>query len=209
MLSRRANSAAGFTMIEAMVTLSVFALLVALAVPTMSTWIRNNKVRTVSDSLQTGLRFAQAEALRRSRQVVFALTNSTTPNFTPVAADPNGTSYAIWTIPSMTDGSEVPEFVQSGELSNASAGVAVAGVAAVCFSSMGRVIGNTSASVIAITGGPTCSQPAGPPYPPVQQFAISLGGSDRPLQVNLGLGGQIHMCDPGVTLSDSHPEGCR
>jgi type IV fimbrial biogenesis protein FimT len=208
MLSRRANSAAGFTMIEAMVTLSVFAILVALAVPTMSTWIRNNKVRTVSDSLQTGLRFAQTEALRRSRQVVFALTNSTTPDAIPVTAVANGTSYAIWTIPSMTDGSEVPEFVQSGELSNASAGVAVAGVAAVCFSSMGRVIANPGANVINITGGPTCSQPGGPPYPPVVQFAISLAGADRPLQVNLGLGGQIHMCDPGVTLSDSHPEGC-
>ena len=53
----------------------VMALLVGLAMPSMSTWIRNSRLRAASDSLQDGLRLAQAEALRRSRQVVFSLTN--------------------------------------------------------------------------------------------------------------------------------------
>jgi type IV fimbrial biogenesis protein FimT len=208
MLMQRSPRASGFTMIEMAVTMTVFAILVALGIPTMSTWIRNNKVRTVTDSLQTGLRLAQAESLRRSRQVVFALTNSPTPTAIPLPAVANGTSWAIWSIPSMTDGSEVPVFIQSGVLSNASANVTVTGVAAVCFNSMGRLTNNASANVTAVTGGANCVQPTAPPTPPVQKFNITTPGADRPLQVNLGLGGQVHMCDPNVAISDAHPEGC-
>jgi type IV fimbrial biogenesis protein FimT len=189
-------------MIELAVTLTIFAILVAAGVPAMTTWIRNNKVRAVSDSLQTGLRLAQAESLRLSRQVVFSLTNSTTPNVIPLPAVVNGTSWAIWTVPSMTDGSETPTFVQSGVLSNDSNGVST-----VCFNSIGRLVNNASANVTAITGGDGCIQPTAG-TPPMQKFSLSTPGSDRPLQVNLGLGGQVHMCDPNVTLSDAHPEGC-
>jgi len=207
---RRSGRTAGFTMIEMAVAMAIFAILVALGVPSMTTWIRNNKVRTVSDSLQTGLRLAQAESLRRSRQVVFALTNSTTPTQKPLPAVVNGTAWAIWTVPSMTNAAdETPMFIQSGVLSNASTNVQVIsnGTAAVCFNSVGRLTNNASANVTAITGGAICSQPT-VGAPPVQQFNISIPGGDRPLQVNLGLGGQVHMCDPGVAISDAHPEGC-
>ena len=205
--SRRAS---GFTMIEMAVTMTVFAILFTLGVPAMTTWIRNNKVRTVADSLQTGLRLAQAESLRRSRQVVFAMTNSTDPTHIPLPAVAGGTSWAIWTVPSMTDNSELPEFIESGVLSNASTSVTVNpsnAVSTVCFNSMGRLVANTGASVVGITGGDTCVQPSG--TPPIQTYTVSLPGADRTLQVNLSLGGQVHMCDPGVGgLSDAHPEGC-
>jgi type IV fimbrial biogenesis protein FimT len=212
MLMQRSRHAAGFTMIEAMVTLAVFAILVALGVPTMSVWIRNNKVRSATDALQTGLRLAQAESLRRSRQVVFALiTNTTTPTAIPLPAVANGTSWAIWTVPSMTDGSEAPQFVQSGDLSSAVSNLQVVGPAAVCFNSVGRLTNSAGVNITNIIGGGnSCTQPAviTPGVAPVQAFAISIPGGDRPLQVNLGLGGQVHMCDPGVPISDSHPEGC-
>jgi type IV fimbrial biogenesis protein FimT len=211
MLMLRSRRVLGFTMIEMAVTMSVFAILVALGVPAMTTWIRNNKVRTVTDSLQTGLRLAQAESLRRSRQVVFALTNSTAPTVIPLPAVAGGTSWAIWTVPSMTNAAdETPTFIQSGVLSNASTTVQVAStnnVSTVCFNSMGRLVNNASANVIAITGGDTCVQPT-VGAPPVLKFNITLTGADRPLQINLGLGGQVHMCDPAVVISDAHPEGC-
>ncbi|HEX3915303.1 MAG TPA: GspH/FimT family pseudopilin [Steroidobacteraceae bacterium] len=206
---QRSRRATGFTMIEMIVTMTIFAILVAIGVPTMSTWIRNNKVRTVADALQTGLRAAQAESLRRSRQVVFSLTDSTTPTAIPLPASVTGKSWAIWTVPSMAG--ETPAFVQSGILSNASTAVQVVTTAStVCFNSMGRLVNNAGANVVAITGGDDCVQPttAVPGTPAVQTFTISIPGGDRPLQVNLGLGGQVHMCDPGVPISDSHPEGC-
>jgi type IV fimbrial biogenesis protein FimT len=209
---RRSRRTSGFTMIEMAVTMTVFAILVALGVPAMNTWIKNNKVRTVTDSLQTGLRLAQAESLRRSRQVVFALTNSTTPTLIPLPAVAGGTSWAIWTLPSMTNAAdETPTFIQSGVLTSAASSqvtIATTGnVSTVCFNSMGRLVNNASANVIAITGGDACVQPTAG-APPVLTFNIALAGADRPLQVNLGLGGQVHMCDPNVAISDAHPEGC-
>jgi type IV fimbrial biogenesis protein FimT len=208
MLMRRSRRASGFTMIEMAVTMSIFAILVALGVPSMTTWIRNNKVRTVADSLQTGLRMAQAESLRRSRQVVFALTNSTTPDTVlPLPAVANGTSWAIYTLPSVAN--ETPQFVESGVLSNVSSQVTInAPVSTVCFNSIGRLVNNTSANVTAITGGDTCAQPTAPPAPPTVQFNINVPGADRPLRVNLSLGGQVHMCVPGIALDVDHPEGC-
>jgi type IV fimbrial biogenesis protein FimT len=210
MLMKRSRRIAGFTMIEMAVTMTVFAILVAMGVPAMTTWIRNNKVRTVADSLQTGLRLAQAESLRRSRQVVFALTNSTTPTTTPLPAVVNGNSWAIWSVPSMTDGNEQPEFIQSGVLSNASVGVTIvtnANISSVCFNSVGRLVNNAGANVTAITGGDPCAQPT-LGAPPTLSYDISLTGADRPLRVNLGLGGQVHMCVLNVTLTDATPEGC-
>ena len=209
---QRSRHASGFTMIEMAVTMTVFAILVALGVPAMNTWIKNNKVRTVTDSLQTGLRLAQAESLRRSRQVVFALTNSTTPTLIPLPAVAGGTSWAIWTLPSMTNAAdETPTFIQSGVLTSAASSqvtIATTGnVSTVCFNSMGRLVNNASANVILITGGDACVQPTAG-APPVLKFNIALAGADRPLQVNLGLGGQVHMCDPNVAISDAHPEGC-
>jgi len=142
-------------MIEMAVTLTIFAILVVMGVPAMTTWIRNNKVRTVTDSLQTGLRLAQTESLRRSRQVVFALTNSTSPTTIPLPTAVGGTSWAIWTVPSMTNAiDETPTFIQSGVLSNASAQVTIAttaNITTVCFNSVGRMVANTGASVTAIT----------------------------------------------------------
>jgi type IV fimbrial biogenesis protein FimT len=208
MLIRRAKADAGFTIIEMMITVTVFAILAAAAMPTMRVWIVNNKVRAVTDALQTGLRLAQSESLRRSRLVVFALTNTNTPTAIPLGAAADATAWAIYTVPSMTDGTETPEFIQSGVLSNASAGVQVIsnGAAAVCFNSVGRLVNSAGANITAITGGATCTQPGGAPA--VQKFNISAPGGDRPLQVNLGLGGQIHMCDFNVAISDAHPEGC-
>jgi type IV fimbrial biogenesis protein FimT len=214
MLMQRSRHAAGFTMIEAMVTLAIFAILVAIGIPTMSVWIRNNKVRSATDALQNGLRLAQAESLRRSRQVVFALTSTTNPNSLPLpAVTANSTSWVIYTVPSMTDNSEVPVYIQSGDFSNATANVQVTGPAAVCFNSVGRITSNASAGVTNIIGvANSCTQPTAAPgaglAAPAHVFGISIPGADRPLQVNLGLGGQVHMCDPAVTISDSHPEGC-
>jgi type IV fimbrial biogenesis protein FimT len=206
MLNRSAKSTAGFTILEAMVTLGVFAILTVIAIPNMRTWIMNNKVRGVADALQNGLRLAQSESLRRSRQVVFVFTDSTTPTAIPLAAAAGASSWAIYTVPSMAAG-EVPQFIQSGELSNASNGVTIVSApatAAICFNSAGRMVANPNATVTAITGGVGCNQPLGP-----QVFSIAAtSGGDRPLQVTLGLGGQVHMCDPGVAISDSHPEGC-
>ncbi len=213
-LTRDAGRAAGFTLIEMIVAMAIFAILVALTVPAMQVWIANTKVRAVADALQNGIRLAQTESLRRSRQVVFALTNNTNPqpgNFT--AAD-NGTYWAIQTIPAMTDGTEAPAVVATGVLTSGGSNVTITGHAAICFNSMGRLVANSQAA----TGvGAPCTVPTTGLNPgivvPTLNYVINLTKSgaqlaDHPLQVELALGGQLHLCDPTTTLSNTNPYGC-
>jgi type IV fimbrial biogenesis protein FimT len=208
-LSARAKSVSGFTMIEMIVTLTIFSILVALTVPTMKAWIASTKVRAVADTLQNGMRLAQSEALRRSRQVVFALTNSTNPqsDFTSgtLSAANSGNNWVVVTIPAMVDGSEAPVFVASGVLTSAGSAVAIAGPAEVCFNSVGRLITNGATSVAGGTCVPANAGITG--TPPKYTYQVTLAGGHA-MNVELALGGQVHLCDPTQTLSSSNPYGC-
>jgi type IV fimbrial biogenesis protein FimT len=62
---RRAPQA-GFTLIEMMVALAVFALLVLAALPNFRVWIQNTQVRTAAEGMFNGFQFARAEAVRRN-----------------------------------------------------------------------------------------------------------------------------------------------
>jgi type IV fimbrial biogenesis protein FimT len=189
-------------MIELIITITIFSILVALGVPAMRTWISNVKVRAVADALQNGVRLAQAESLRRSRQVVFSLTNSTAPQ-TSLTAATNGNYWSINFVPAMTDGSETVTFIQSGVLSSTNANVAVAGPAEICFNSAGRLVANAATGV----AGGSCTLPTN--TPPVWAYDITMPpAADHPLRVQVTLGGQVHLCDPSQTLSSTNPYGC-
>ena len=66
----------GLTLVELLVTVTLLVILLFLAAPNFTTWINNTRVRTVAEVLQNSVRFAQAEAIRRNRSVVFYLTNA-------------------------------------------------------------------------------------------------------------------------------------
>jgi type IV fimbrial biogenesis protein FimT len=188
----------GVTLIELMVTVTLLSILLGLAVPNFRTWINNAKVRTVSDGLQTGLRLAQAEAVRRNRQVVFFLTNSSDCT-TGISADANGMHWAIRTVALMA-GDPVAA-VQCGVVADSAGGVAITGPTAVCFNSMGRQTANATPGVT----GATCGLNPGTN---MSTYNLSATGGDRALRVVVTLGGQSRMCDPARTLSDANPDGC-
>lgn len=64
---------AGFTIVELMVTVSVMAVLIAIAAPPMRSFIENSRIRATSESLQNGLALARAESVRQNRNVEFAI----------------------------------------------------------------------------------------------------------------------------------------
>jgi type IV fimbrial biogenesis protein FimT len=202
MLRQSHKRAAGFTLLEMIVTMAIFAILVAAGIPIMRTWIANAKVRAVADALQNGVRLAQAESLRRSRQVVFSLTNSSSPQ-TSLTAAANGNYWAINTVAFMTDGSDPAVLVESGVLSSNGTTVQINGPAEICFNSLGRLITNASTGV----AGGSCALPT--TNPAVWAYNITMPPTaDHPLQVQVNLGGQVHMCDPSRTLSLTNPDGC-
>ena len=196
----KADANAGFTLIELMVTITLLAILLSLAVPAFNSWVRNSKMRSTADALQNGLRTAQTEALRRSRQTVFWLTNSATPQSTGATATGNGANWAISIAKFMT---EPVAFGESGVLGDTSSGVVVTGPSAVCFNSIGRLVTNADTGV----SGGDCAATA---IPAVYDVTLPnfVAGTDRRLRLLVATGGQVRMCDPDKTLSSSTPDGC-
>jgi type IV fimbrial biogenesis protein FimT len=210
MLSARARRISGFTLLEMVIAVTIFALLVALTVPTMKVWVANTKVRAVADSLQNGIRLAQTESLRRSRQMVFALTNNANPTSAAFTAVTQGSYWAVETYPLMTDGSDPATIIATGALTAAGSTVQILagqGQSALCFNSLGRLVANASPGPV----GATCTTPttgANNNTQPMFTYVVSVAGADHNLQVEVAMGGQLHLCDPSQTASSSNPYGC-
>jgi type IV fimbrial biogenesis protein FimT len=202
-LTSRIQRAGGFTLIEMVVTMTIFALLVALTIPTMRTWVADAKVRAVAESLQNGIRLAQTEALRRGRQVVFTFTNTANPQV-GFTGGSSGNYWAAQTIP--LDPSEAAVVVGSGPLTAAGSTVTISGfVVSLCFNSVGRLVTNVSTGV----AGAVCIAPIAVANGSLSwPLTVSNPLADHSLVVAVALGGQIRMCDPSQTLSANNPYGC-
>ncbi len=200
------RSGRGFTLVELLITVALLAVLLSLAAPSFATWIRNTQVRSVAETLQNGLRTAQAEALRRNRQVVFFLTAGEPGLGATAVAD--GPNWAVRWIPLPGDAVDAAApafepFVQGGAIADFAGGVAIAGPAAICFNSLGRRV----AIAAAATGvaGAECTVDPGAP---LATYVVERAGAERPLRVTAALGGQIRLCDPARALADATPDGC-
>lgn len=196
-----APQGAGFTLVELLIAIALLSVLLSLAAPSFTTWIRNAQVRTVAEALQNGVRMAQAEAVRRNRQAVFFLT-ADTPGL-GATAQVDGSNWVVRWIPQPGDtvtaaAPALEPFVRGGALADVAAGVTIEGPAAVCFNPVGRRVAATAAA----TGvaGAACTATAA-------QFDIKRADGARPLRVTVALGGQVRMCDPSRALSAS-PDGC-
>ena len=60
----------GFTVIELMIVLSIIAVLIVVAAPSMRTMIISNQLRSVSGDLQSDMSIARSEASKLSQRVV-------------------------------------------------------------------------------------------------------------------------------------------
>jgi len=72
----------GFTLIELLIAVTIGTLLVMLAMPSFTTFLRNSEIRSTSESIVNGLRAARSEAVRRGTSVSFALGGAGSPSWT-------------------------------------------------------------------------------------------------------------------------------
>jgi type IV fimbrial biogenesis protein FimT len=188
--------AAGFTLVELLIAVTVMVVLLKLAAPSFSTWVQNTRVRTVATSLSNALRQAQGESVRRSRQVVFALTNGT-----PGVAAGAAASGKNWVLDVVPLPGEALGYVAGGVLADDNNAVAINGPAAICFNSIGRQTANAAPGPV----GAICTVSAAAP---VTTYDVTQAYADRPLRVTVTLGGQVRMCDPSQSLAGGQLEGC-
>jgi prepilin-type N-terminal cleavage/methylation domain-containing protein len=70
----------GFTLLEILVALAITGILAALTLPNLLAWLNSNKVQEATDSIQSALRDAQRQAIRRGRICTINFTNGTGTN---------------------------------------------------------------------------------------------------------------------------------
>ncbi|MCB5190745.1 GspH/FimT family pseudopilin [Methylobacillus arboreus] len=166
----------GFTLVELVVTLTLMAILLAVAVPSFREMLLNFQIRAAAEGLNTGLQLARAEAIRRNTNVVFTLSNNATWTIgcqVVVADDDN-------------DGvDDCPAVIQSKPDTEGAVAVSVevvpAGANTVTFNGLGRVTFNNDGSNV------------------VREIDIDASeGNGRNLRI-LVRGGSVHFCDPNVT----------
>ena len=83
------SSEQGFTLIELMVTLALVAILMAVAVPSFTTFQRNAELTSFSNSLWSGINAARGEAMKRGRNAMVVPTNGNWNNGWTVFVDVN------------------------------------------------------------------------------------------------------------------------
>lgn len=59
----------GVSLIELVISLAVVGLLMTAAIPALTKWVQNSQIRTVTESVLSGIQFAKVEAIKRNQQV--------------------------------------------------------------------------------------------------------------------------------------------
>ena len=77
---RRRRRAAGFTLVELMVTLAVAGIVVALGVPSFLRTLARHTIATQAEDLQDAVRVGRSEAMKRSGPVVLCRTEESNPS---------------------------------------------------------------------------------------------------------------------------------
>lgn len=186
------RSRRGFSVIELMIALVVLVILVSIGAPAFTTFLNNNQIRTATNSMQTGLQLARAEAVTRNATVFFSLTDGAT------SACGLSTSGSTWVV-SLTDPSgrcgDAPntapaQIIQIRPGTETRKAVITADRSQISFNGLGRA----SAAMDMCIG-----------------LAADAGecegvGDERRLRMTVAASGQIRACNPALSSSD--PQGC-
>jgi prepilin-type N-terminal cleavage/methylation domain-containing protein len=90
--SRTARNNAGFTLLEMMITLAVVAVLLSAAVPSVSTFIKNNRITSRMNSIIADLHYARSKAVSSGATIIMCRSAD------PTAPSPScGGTQQVWT----------------------------------------------------------------------------------------------------------------
>jgi type IV fimbrial biogenesis protein FimT len=80
-INRPPLNGAGFTLVELLVVMTIAAILLAVGIPNLRSFIISNRLATASNDFFSALNLARSEAIKRSGSVTLARKSSTTKNW--------------------------------------------------------------------------------------------------------------------------------
>ena len=193
----------GVSLIEMMVAVAILAILVMLGIPSYQQWTLNTRIRTVTESIQNGLRLARNEASQQARYVRFQLNSATSWQVCQLpasaasakaATDCSNAASSIqrWDSPSASTvqvgASTAVKDVASSSSSSSTYKTTISGgvPAGITFDALGRPTAYGSGSILRID---------------TTAANASLQSNSRRLVTTISAGGMVNMCDPAFTLS--------
>jgi type IV fimbrial biogenesis protein FimT len=198
----------GMTLIELAVTMTILALLLVGAGPSVGVWMRNTQIRNTASSMLAGLSRARNEAMRRNTPIRFSLVSlaDSAVMGSSCALSGGGVSWVVsvrnpssnchYAPATIAADANDPMIVESNAGGVGGKNVVVAAKVAdgsaaantVTFNAFGRIDDAAPIGFINVSN-------------------TTAGGDYRNLRIEIGNGGTVRMCDLGVT-SATDPRYC-
>jgi len=160
----------GFTLIEAMITTVILAVLLLLAVPVARDFLLNQRIRTAAETFQSGLQYARAEAAHRNSNVEFV----------------HGTG-STWTVRLVSDGSTLKLRPSEEGTDGVVVTVLPGDATRVTFDGFGFPTRNADGSA-RLTRATIDLDPS-----------VLSADRTRELRIDIDAAGESRLCDPNVT----------
>ena len=183
----------GFTLVELLIGLAIAALLVILALPGYSTWIADAQIRNGAESIASGARFAQSQALGRNTRVDFVL-------------DPT-TATGGWQAVQVSDGTVLQQATFQEGASLAQFTVAPVGETTVSFDGLGRITKVDAFGNLQPWSGMRVAVTSATGVAGARNLVVLVGGGASAFAGQVGQSrAGIKICDPKWPATD--PKGC-
>jgi type IV fimbrial biogenesis protein FimT len=203
----RVRRAAGFTLPELMVGLTIVGILIALGAPSFATWLQSSKLSAAANGYLVGVQTARTEAIRRNVPVEFVLTDTPvdTANIANAAvASPTGRNWIVRAasgpglfelVESRAGGEGGAQMAAGSTIRISGSGTPTAFAGTIAFNGFGGTADNSTFQLDVTNpaaGNCAASSPAGP----MRCARIQVRG-----------GGQVRMCDPAAS-APGDTRGC-
>ncbi len=124
------SKSSGFSLVELMVVIAIFAITMTFGVSSYRVWIQNTQIRNAAESIQNGLQRARGESVKRNGNVAFTLGANSS-----------------WTITNVADGTVIESRSGNEGSKNVTRSVLPVGATTITYTNLGIMTTNADASL--------------------------------------------------------------